>query len=65
VVKQPCFVSHGRCTLKRGGPRDQISLGFGRIEVEYRPQKSDGSLGAIVKAGWDVQKNAKSRGLAS
>ena len=41
------------------GPVDQISLGFGRVEVEYRPQKPDGSLGATVKARWGGQKNAK------
>ncbi len=43
----------------RGGeqPIDQISLNFSRVEVEYRPQKPDGSLGAAVKAGWDVKAN--------
>jgi type VI secretion system secreted protein Hcp len=41
------------------GPIDQVSLSFARIEVEYRPQKADGSLDAPVKAGWDVNKNAK------
>jgi type VI secretion system secreted protein Hcp len=41
------------------GPIDQISFGFARIEVEYRPQKADGSLDTPVKAGWDVLKNVK------
>jgi type VI secretion system secreted protein Hcp len=38
-------------------PMDQISLAFSRIEMEYRPQKSDGSLDAPIKAGWDVKQN--------
>jgi type VI secretion system secreted protein Hcp len=40
-------------------PIDQASLSFAKIEIEYRPQKADGSFGAPVKAGWDVLKNAK------
>ena len=41
------------------GPVDQISFNFAKIEVEYRPQKADGSLDTAVKAGWDVKKNKK------
>jgi type VI secretion system secreted protein Hcp len=41
------------------GPIDQISFGFARIEIEYRPEKPDGSLDTPVSAGWDVLKNAK------
>jgi type VI secretion system secreted protein Hcp len=40
-------------------PLDQVSLAYGRIEVEYREQKANGTLGAAVKAGWDVKKNQK------
>lgn len=36
---------------------DQVAFNFGRIEVEYRPQKPDGTLDAPVKAGWDVKAN--------
>jgi type VI secretion system secreted protein Hcp len=36
---------------------DQASLGFSTIQMEYRPQKADGSLGPSVKAGWDVKNN--------
>jgi type VI secretion system secreted protein Hcp len=36
-------------------PMDQVSLSFARIEMEYRPQKPDGSLGPPEKAGWDVK----------
>jgi type VI secretion system secreted protein Hcp len=40
-------------------PTDQVAFNFSRIEVEYRPQKQDGSLDAPVKAGWDVKANKK------
>jgi type VI secretion system secreted protein Hcp len=39
------------------GPVDQVSLSFGRIRVEYRAQKADGSLEPAVSAGWDVNQN--------
>ena len=38
-------------------PVDQISFNFGQIQVEYRPQKADGTLGPPIKAGWDVTRN--------
>jgi type VI secretion system secreted protein Hcp len=38
-------------------PMDQISFNFAKIELEYRPQKQDGSLDAGIKAGWDVKLN--------
>jgi type VI secretion system secreted protein Hcp len=42
-----------------GGLVDQVTLGFGRIEIEYRPQKPDGSLDAPVKSGWDARTGKK------
>ena len=38
---------------------DQISLNFAKIEVEYKEQKPDGSLGGAIKAGYDVEANKK------
>jgi type VI secretion system secreted protein Hcp len=38
-------------------PFDQVSLGFSKIEMEYRPQKPDGSLDAPIKVGWDAVQN--------
>jgi type VI secretion system secreted protein Hcp len=38
-------------------PMDQASLGFSTIQMEYKPQKADGSLDAPVKAGWDLKQN--------
>lgn len=45
-----------------GGPAegdltDQAALGFSTIQMEYKPQKADGSLDAPVKAGWDLKQN--------
>ena len=40
-------------------PTDQISFNYSKIEVEYKEQKPDGSLGGTVKAGYDIKANAK------
>lgn len=40
-------------------PTDSFSLNFAKIEVEYRPVSADGSLGAAVRAGWDLKANTK------
>ena len=40
-------------------PTDQVAFNFARIEVEYRPQKADGSPDLPVKAGWDVKANKR------
>ena len=36
-------------------PVDQISLNFAKIEIEYKEQQKDGTLGAAVKAGYDLK----------
>lgn len=38
-------------------PGDSVSLNFSKIQVEYKPQNPDGSLGTSIKAGWDVKQN--------
>jgi type VI secretion system secreted protein Hcp len=38
-------------------PVDQASLNFAKIEIEYKEQKPDGSLGGIVKAGYNMKEN--------
>lgn len=40
-------------------PTDQFSLNFSKIEIEYKEQKADGSVGSPVKAGYDVKANKK------
>ena len=36
-------------------PTDQISFNFKKIEMEYKPQKKDGSLDAAQKANFDLK----------
>jgi type VI secretion system secreted protein Hcp len=38
-------------------PIDQVSFNFAKIEVEYRPQNPDGSLGAAVQFKYDLKAN--------
>jgi type VI secretion system secreted protein Hcp len=38
-------------------PTDSVGLSFGKIQVEYKEQKADGSLGNAVKVGWDRKAN--------
>lgn len=38
-------------------PVDQVSLNFAEIAIEYKEQKPDGSLGGIVKAGYNMKQN--------
>jgi type VI secretion system secreted protein Hcp len=40
-------------------PLDLVRFNFAKIEISYAPQKPDGSLGAPVKAGWDLKQNKK------
>jgi type VI secretion system secreted protein Hcp len=38
-------------------PMDQIALNYSKIEIDYKEQKPDGTLGASTKAGWDLKAN--------
>jgi hypothetical protein len=29
------------------------------VEMQYKPHGSDGSLGSLVKTGWDLKANTK------
>lgn len=40
-------------------PTEQISINFAKIEVDYKEQKADGSLGGSVKAGYDLKLSKK------
>lgn len=60
ITFSDCLVS----SYQQGGaagsdliPTDQASLSFGKIEIEYTQQKPDGSLGAVVKGGYDLKQN--------
>jgi len=36
-------------------PVDQISLNFSKVEIEYKEQKPDGTLGGAIKAFYDMK----------
>ena len=38
-------------------PYDEIKLNFARIDVEYKEQREDGTMGAVIKAGYDLKRN--------
>ncbi len=40
-----------------GVPMDQVTLNFGKIECEYKEQKKDGTLGGVIKTGYDLKQN--------
>jgi len=37
-------------------PTESFTLGFSKVDVEFKPQKPDGSLGAAVTASFDLKK---------
>lgn len=43
-------------------PTDQISFNFTKIEQEYKPQKSDGTLDAARKGNFDVKTGKGAKG---
>lgn len=40
-------------------PNDQIALNYSKMEVEYKEQKPDGTLGGPIKVGYDLKANKK------
>jgi type VI secretion system secreted protein Hcp len=40
-------------------PRDQFSVNFAALEVSYKPQQADGTLGGEVKQKYDFAANKK------
>ena len=40
-------------------PREQLSFNYTKVEVEYREQKPDGTLGGPTKRGYDLKANFK------
>ncbi|HEY6401057.1 MAG TPA: type VI secretion system tube protein Hcp [Blastocatellia bacterium] len=38
-------------------PTESYSLNFAKCEVQYKPQQASGSLGGVVKAGYDLKQN--------
>jgi type VI protein secretion system component Hcp len=43
-------------SLEIGGdasPKETINLSYGKVRAEYRPQKTSGEMGLVIKGGWD------------
>jgi type VI secretion system secreted protein Hcp len=40
-------------------PMEQVSLNFAKLEMSYKEQKQDGSLGGEIKQTYDFSKNVK------
>jgi len=36
-------------------PTESVTLNYAKIEIEYKEQKPDGTLGGSTKGGWDVK----------
>ena len=36
-------------------PLETLSMNFGKIEIEYKEQKADGTLGGTIKAHYDIK----------
>jgi type VI secretion system secreted protein Hcp len=54
-VRQGGGGAHGELT-----PMEDVTLSFAKVEMEYKAQKEDGSVGAPIKGGWDLKTNKKS-----
>ena len=40
-------------------PIDQVAFNFTKLEMEYKPQNKDGTLGAAIKQGFNVKTGTK------
>lgn len=56
-----CIISSYSTGGSGGGdlPIESVSVNFAKVEMQYKPQGSDGSLGSLVKTGWDLKTNTK------
>jgi type VI secretion system secreted protein Hcp len=45
---------------KYGMPVESVSFNFGKIDITYNTQNPDGTKGAAIAGGWDLQQNVKS-----
>jgi type VI secretion system secreted protein Hcp len=55
-----CAIDSVQWSGSAGGddsPTESVSFGYGKVEVQYTPQKADGSPDAAVMKMWDLAKN--------
>jgi type VI secretion system secreted protein Hcp len=50
-------VTHGDSTGAQGSHLETVTLAFGKVDLEYRPQKADGSLEAGIHFKYDIKAN--------
>jgi type VI secretion system secreted protein Hcp len=61
VTMKDCLIS----SVKTGGTGEEdrltesVKLNFAKVEVQYTPQKADGTGDAPTQMGWDIAKNVK------
>lgn len=58
VGNMPLMMGNGSADVDNVLPLDEIKINFARIEIEYREQRNDGTMGAVIKAGYDLKLNA-------
>ncbi|WDD90521.1 type VI secretion system tube protein Hcp [Burkholderia sp. FERM BP-3421] len=51
-------LGHGSGEVDNVLPTDEIKINFAKIEFEYREQGNDGTMGAVIKAGYDLKLNS-------
>jgi len=56
VTLKEVFIADVDVIAAQGGDIGEIvSMSYGDIEFDYKPQKADGSMGGDIKFGWDVR----------
>lgn len=61
VTLQEAIISSYQASGSGGDavPTENVSINFTKFEIEYKPQDEKGSLGGVIKSGWDLSKNVK------
>jgi type VI secretion system secreted protein Hcp len=60
VKMKEVFVTSVQPSGSSEHPMESVSLSFGHVDLEYKPQKADGSLDAGVHFIYDIKKNVDS-----
>lgn len=56
MTMSDCLVSSASISAGGGDyPSESVSFRFGKLKVEYWPQKADGTLGGVVPYEWDIK----------
>ena len=61
-IKMTDVIISSVCTGGSGGEdrlTENVTLNFGKFQVEYTPQKKDGAGEPAVTVGWNIAENVK------